>query len=89
MLRKEPQGRDVAPSDAFTVNDSFASKLFKIRIGTVSAQVRAVCCGGGGVCMLTRKGTQYVCAACVCPVCARCCALRAWLLAPCHAHGMR
>ena len=37
VLRKAPAGRDVADGDAFSFNPSFSSKLFKVRVGTVSA----------------------------------------------------
>jgi cullin 3 len=37
VLRKTPQGRDVNDDDAFCFNSSFSSKLFKVRIGTISA----------------------------------------------------
>nr|CAB3480135.1 unnamed protein product [Digitaria exilis] len=38
VLRKEPMSRDIADDDSFSVNDKFTSKLFKVKIGTVSAQ---------------------------------------------------
>lgn len=38
VLRKEPIGRDIAEDDAFSVNDKFSSKLYKVRISTVAAQ---------------------------------------------------
>lgn len=40
MLRKEPMSKDVKPGDAFSVNDAFTSKLYKVKIGMVTAQVR-------------------------------------------------
>jgi hypothetical protein len=49
--------KEVEESDSFTFNESFSSKLFKIKIGTVSAQkegevekqeTRHKVCGGGG-----------------------------------------
>lgn len=41
MLRKEPMSKDVRAGDAFSVNDAFTSKLYKVKIGMVTAQVRA------------------------------------------------
>ncbi|XP_047337109.1 cullin-3A-like [Impatiens glandulifera] len=38
VLRKEPMSKDVSDNDTFFVNESFASKLFKVKIGTVVAQ---------------------------------------------------
>ena len=38
MLRKEPMSREIGEGDSFAVNDGFASKLYKVKIGTVSAQ---------------------------------------------------
>ena len=38
VLRKEPIGRDIGEEDAFSVNDKFTSKLYKVRISTVAAQ---------------------------------------------------
>lgn len=38
VLRKEPMSKDIAHDDSFSVNDKFTSKLFKVKIGTVSAQ---------------------------------------------------
>jgi len=38
VLRKEPMSKEVDEADVFTFNDKFSSKLFKIKIGTVSAQ---------------------------------------------------
>ena len=35
--QKEPMSKDVAEGDAFHFNDRFSSKLFKVKIGTVSA----------------------------------------------------
>lgn len=43
MLRKEPMSKDVRPGDRFSVNDAFTSKLYKVKIGMVTAQAR----GGG------------------------------------------
>ena len=37
MLRKEPMSKDVGEDDVFSFNEAFTSKLFKIKIGTVSA----------------------------------------------------
>lgn len=37
MLRKEPMSREVEDSDEFHFNDQFQSKLFKIKIGTITA----------------------------------------------------
>lgn len=39
VLRKEPMSKDVRPGDAFSVNDAFTSKLYKVKIGMVTAQV--------------------------------------------------
>lgn len=41
VLRKEPMSKDVRAGDAFSVNDAFTSKLYKVKIGMVTAQVRA------------------------------------------------
>ena len=38
MLRKEPMSREVRPGDAFSINDAFTSKLYKVKIGMVAAQ---------------------------------------------------
>eukprot|EP00884_Botryococcus_braunii_P000722 jgi/Botrbrau1/10650/Bobra.53_2s0008.1 len=38
ILKKEPMGKDVDENDMFSFNENFTSKLFKIKIGTVSAQ---------------------------------------------------
>jgi cullin 3 len=38
VLRKDPMSKDVNPTDTFTVNDEFSSKLFRVRIGTITAQ---------------------------------------------------
>lgn len=38
VLRKEPMSKEVHPTDKFTVNDEFSSKLFRVRIGTITAQ---------------------------------------------------
>jgi hypothetical protein len=40
VLRKEPMSKDVNEGDVFSVNDAFASKLYKVKIGMVAAQVR-------------------------------------------------
>ena len=39
VLRKEPMSRDVRAGDVFSVNDAFTSKLYKVKIGMVTAQV--------------------------------------------------
>lgn len=38
VLRKEPMGRDVNEDDIFYFNEKFSSKLYKVKISTVSAQ---------------------------------------------------
>ncbi|KAG6429704.1 hypothetical protein SASPL_107757 [Salvia splendens] len=38
VLRKEPMSKDIGEDDVFSVNDSFTSKLRKVKIGTVVAQ---------------------------------------------------
>ncbi|XP_027096898.1 cullin-3A isoform X2 [Coffea arabica] len=38
VLRKEPMSKDIGEEDAFFVNDKFASKFYKVKIGTVVAQ---------------------------------------------------
>ncbi|GLJ44920.1 hypothetical protein SUGI_0945710 [Cryptomeria japonica] len=38
VLRKEPMGKDIDEEDMFHFNDSFTSKFFKVKIGTVTAQ---------------------------------------------------
>lgn len=37
VLRKEPMSREVEDTDAFHFNDQFQSKLFKIKVGTITA----------------------------------------------------
>jgi len=37
VLKKEPMGKDVSPTDVFSINDSFSSKLYKVKIGMVAA----------------------------------------------------
>jgi cullin 3 len=37
VLTKTPMSKDVDEADSFAFNDKFASKLFKVKIGTVSA----------------------------------------------------
>ena len=39
VLRKEPMSREVNEGDVFSVNDAFTSKLYKVKIGMVAAQV--------------------------------------------------
>jgi hypothetical protein len=38
VLKKEPMGKDVDENDMFSFNEGFTSKLYKIKIGTISAQ---------------------------------------------------
>lgn len=38
VLRKEPMSKDIAETDAFYFNENFTSKLYKVKIGTVTAQ---------------------------------------------------
>lgn len=38
VLRKEPMSKEVEETDKFSFNEQFSSKLYKIKIGTVSAQ---------------------------------------------------
>lgn len=38
VLRKEPMSKEVEEGDSFSFNEAFSSKLYKIKIGTVSAQ---------------------------------------------------
>ncbi|PKA49069.1 Cullin-3B [Apostasia shenzhenica] len=38
VLWKDPMSKDIAHDDAFSVNDNFSSKFFKVKIGTVVAQ---------------------------------------------------
>jgi cullin 3 len=38
ILTKEPRGKDILPTDVFTVNDGFTSKLIRVKINTVSAK---------------------------------------------------
>lgn len=38
MLKKEPMSKEVNETDHFVYNSSFHSKLYKVKIGTVSAQ---------------------------------------------------
>ncbi|KAK1423316.1 hypothetical protein QVD17_18614 [Tagetes erecta] len=38
VLRKEPMGKDIGEDDTFFFNDKFASKFYKVKIGTVVAQ---------------------------------------------------
>ena len=37
VLKKDPMGKDVSPTDVFSINDSFSSKLYKVKIGMVAA----------------------------------------------------
>jgi cullin 3 len=37
ILKKSPEGRDIQLSDNFSVNESFTSKLYKVKIGTSTA----------------------------------------------------
>jgi cullin 3 len=37
ILLKEPKVKELTPSDTFTVNDAFTSKLFRVKINTVSS----------------------------------------------------
>ncbi|XP_078432761.1 cullin 3 [Wolffia australiana] len=37
VLRKEPMSKEVGDEDVFSVNEGFASKLYKVKIGTVAA----------------------------------------------------
>ena len=48
VLRKDPPGKDVAPGDTFWFNDGFTSRMFKVKIGTVSSSRGAGGGGGGG-----------------------------------------
>ncbi|KAL8200691.1 hypothetical protein R6Q59_003665 [Mikania micrantha] len=38
VLRKEPMSKDIGEDDTFFFNDKFASKFYKVKIGTVVAQ---------------------------------------------------
>ena len=38
ILLKEPKVKEIQPSDVFTVNDGFTSKLFRVKINTVSSK---------------------------------------------------
>ena len=38
ILTKEPRAKEIQPSDVFTVNDGFTSKLIRVKINTVSAK---------------------------------------------------
>jgi cullin 3 len=38
VLKKEPMSKEIEDNDMFYFNEGFTSKLFKIKIGTVSAQ---------------------------------------------------
>jgi cullin 3 len=38
ILRKDPQSKDISETDIFCFNDKFTSKLFKVKVGTVTAQ---------------------------------------------------
>ena len=37
VLRKEPMGKEVNEDDAFVFNEAFASKFYKVKVGTISA----------------------------------------------------
>lgn len=39
VLKKEPMSKEVADTDVFSVNENFQSRLYKIKIGMISAQV--------------------------------------------------
>ncbi|TYH19247.1 hypothetical protein ES288_A05G337800v1 [Gossypium darwinii] len=38
VLRKEPMSKDIGEDDSFFVNEKFASKFYKVKVGTVVAQ---------------------------------------------------
>lgn len=38
VLRKEPLGKDILDTDVFIFNSKFQSKLYKVKVGTVTAQ---------------------------------------------------
>ncbi|KAH1064238.1 hypothetical protein J1N35_029225 [Gossypium stocksii] len=38
VLRKEPMSKDIGEEDSFFVNEKFASKFYKVKVGTVVAQ---------------------------------------------------
>ena len=38
VLKKEPMSKEIGEGDVFFFNDGFRSKLFKLKVGTVSAQ---------------------------------------------------
>jgi len=38
VLNKEPKGKEISEGDVFSFNTGFASKLYRVRIGTVAAQ---------------------------------------------------
>lgn len=42
VLKKEPMSKEVADTDVFSINENFQSRLYKIKIGMVSAQARGV-----------------------------------------------
>lgn len=37
VLKKEPMSKDICAGDVFSINDSFSSKLYRVKIGTVTA----------------------------------------------------
>ena len=76
VLRKEPMSKDVKAGDAFSVNDAFTSKLYKVKIGMVTAQV--ICdlwltgsfwCGGDRVLVHWRVSRRRCCCPCFSPAC--------------------
>ena len=38
VLRKEPMGMDIGEKDTFQFSDSFASKFYKVKIGTMATR---------------------------------------------------
>jgi cullin 3 len=41
ILLKEPKTKELQPTDKFIVNDSFTSKLFRVKINPITAKIES------------------------------------------------
>ena len=41
IFLKEPKSKEIQPTDRFSVNDSFTSKLFRVKINPITAKVES------------------------------------------------
>lgn len=39
VLQKEPKNKEIESNDCFSINDSFSSKLFRVKINPITAKV--------------------------------------------------